>query len=311
MDLTELLPEDLLADVLRRLAPRWLATSRCVCRAWRATVDHCGLLRAVAGLLPRSVAGILLQLENTSSSFLSRPSAGPAVSVDLDCTFSSGDGSKVHDDSFEVRGHCNGLILLQDGAVSCVANPATRRWAHLPPRPPPPFAGPDYFYADGYLVFDPTVSPYYEVFSIPRVRRRYEPSLHGGKHAGRPGLRGGGGTSASLELSPWMDAAPDVVRRGCGASPDARGGTLEARPTQPPCTRPPHPQASLDAMRRGGPAPARRRAPRPPDAARRGHARSGAAVQARVVRGSEAGATSPRRRRRAAATVTEDKIGEE
>jgi hypothetical protein len=154
-----------------------LATSHCDCRAWRATVDHCGLLRAVAGLLPRSVAGILLQLDNTSSSFLSRPSAGPAVSMDLDCTFSSGDGSKVHDDSFEARGHCNGLILLQDGAVSCVANPATRRWAHLPPRPPPPCAGPDYFYADDYLVFDPTVSPYYEVFLIPRVRRRYEPSL--------------------------------------------------------------------------------------------------------------------------------------
>ncbi|RLN40296.1 hypothetical protein C2845_PM01G34570 [Panicum miliaceum] len=150
MDLTELLPEDVLADILRRLAPRWLATSRRVCRAWRATVDRHGLLSAAAGLLPRSVAGILLQYDNTTT--------------------------KVYDEPFEVRGHCNGLILLQNGVVNCVANPATRQWAHLPPRPPPPCAGPDYFYADDYLVFEPTVSPYYEVFSIPRVRRRREPS---------------------------------------------------------------------------------------------------------------------------------------
>ena len=55
MDLAELLPEDVLADVLGRLAPRWLAASRGVCRSWRATVDNRGLLTAIAGLLPRSL----------------------------------------------------------------------------------------------------------------------------------------------------------------------------------------------------------------------------------------------------------------
>uniref|UniRef100_K3Z0P0 F-box domain-containing protein n=2 Tax=Setaria italica TaxID=4555 RepID=K3Z0P0_SETIT len=181
MGLSELLPEDVLADVLRRLAPRWLATSRCVCRSWRATVDNRGLLSAVADLLPRTVAGIFLQHSSTwMSSFLARPSVGPMVSADLDYTF-SGDGDKIYD-SFEVRDHCNGLLLLQN----CVVNPATQQWAHLPPRPPLPCVGPDYFYADEYLVYDPTDSPYYEVFSILRVRRKFElsprhqiPSLEG------------------------------------------------------------------------------------------------------------------------------------
>ena len=118
----------MLADVLRHLAPRWLATSRRVCRAWRAAVDRRGLLSAAAGLLQRSVAEVFLQLNDGASLFLSRPSAGPTVSVDdLDYASFSGDGSKVYD-PFEVRGHCNGLVLLQDSEVnSVVVNPAMRQ----------------------------------------------------------------------------------------------------------------------------------------------------------------------------------------
>ncbi|CAL4934859.1 unnamed protein product [Urochloa decumbens] len=111
------------------------------------------------------------------ASFLCRPSARtPPASADLHYTFSGEDGGKEMEDSFEVRDHCNGLVLLQD----VVANPATRRWARLPPRPPPmppPLAGPDhggYFYANEYLAFDPAVSPHYEVFSVPRVCRKHE-----------------------------------------------------------------------------------------------------------------------------------------
>ncbi|CAN6287448.1 unnamed protein product [Urochloa humidicola] len=164
----DLLPEDVLADILRRLAPRWLAASRCVCRAWRAAVDNRGLLSAAAGLLPRSLAGIFIHHSTDSmTSFLSRPSAGPTVSADLDYTF-SGDGGEKAYDSFGVRDHCNGLVLLQGRVV----NPATRQWSRLPP----PCTGPEYFYADEYLAYDPTVSPNYEVFSIPRVRRRREPN---------------------------------------------------------------------------------------------------------------------------------------
>ncbi|CAL4943323.1 unnamed protein product [Urochloa decumbens] len=167
----DLLPEDVLADILRRLAPRWLATSRCVCRAWRAAVDNRGLLSAVAGLLPRSLAGIFIHhSDDWVTCFLRRPSAGPIVSADLDYTF-SGDGDNKVEYSFEVSDHCNGLVLLQGRVV----NPATRQWARLPPRPPPPCTGPEYFYVEEYLAYDPTVSPHYEVFSIPRVRRRREP----------------------------------------------------------------------------------------------------------------------------------------
>lgn len=56
------LPDDALAGVLRRLAPRDLAASRCVCRAWRRVVDDRRLLRA--DLLPRSLGGIFLNLHD-------------------------------------------------------------------------------------------------------------------------------------------------------------------------------------------------------------------------------------------------------
>ncbi|CAN6289365.1 unnamed protein product [Urochloa humidicola] len=52
------LPDDLIADVLRRLPPRRLAASRGVCRAWRDLVDARRLLRV--DLLPRSVGGIFM-----------------------------------------------------------------------------------------------------------------------------------------------------------------------------------------------------------------------------------------------------------
>ncbi|KAL6637492.1 hypothetical protein ACP70R_025064 [Stipagrostis hirtigluma subsp. patula] len=163
MDAGELLPEDVLADVLRRLAPRCLAASRCVSRAWRAAVDGRGLLRA--DLLPLSLGGIFINTDETWMSWLlSRPTSGPAVSADLSYAFPADDIC----DSFRVRDHCNGLLLLQDRVV---VNPATRRWARLPPWPPPSM-GAGYFYTEEYLAFDPAVSPHYEVFSIPRLRRK-------------------------------------------------------------------------------------------------------------------------------------------
>jgi hypothetical protein len=55
------LPDDVLADVLARLAPRSLTVSRCVCREWRAVVDdRCRqLLRP--DLLPLTVGGIFIE----------------------------------------------------------------------------------------------------------------------------------------------------------------------------------------------------------------------------------------------------------
>jgi len=71
MDLGPSLPDDVLAGVLRRLAPRGLAASRCVCKAWRRVVDDRCLLRA--DLLPLSLGGIFLNLHDLRfTQFLSR-----------------------------------------------------------------------------------------------------------------------------------------------------------------------------------------------------------------------------------------------
>ena len=53
-----LLPEDVLAQILCRLAPRDLAASRCVCGEWKRAIDGRRLL--CAHLLPLSVGGIFL-----------------------------------------------------------------------------------------------------------------------------------------------------------------------------------------------------------------------------------------------------------
>jgi hypothetical protein len=47
-----------------------------------------------------------------------------------------------------------------------VVNPATRRWAPLPPRP-----SDDADFVEEFIVFDPTVSLHYEVFMVPFVVR--------------------------------------------------------------------------------------------------------------------------------------------
>ncbi|KAF6995942.1 hypothetical protein CFC21_012360 [Triticum aestivum] len=156
------LPDDALAEVLRRLAPHVLAAARRVCKAWRDTVDAC--LRG--SLLSRSVRGIFINFTQHScfSEFFSRPSTGPAICGGLDFLPCMG---------VQVTGHCNGLLLCgermnEDRALprEYVVNPATRRWARLPRRPPPHMPG---FDQTAYLAFDPAVSTHYQVFLIPRL----------------------------------------------------------------------------------------------------------------------------------------------
>ncbi|CAM0955468.1 unnamed protein product [Alopecurus aequalis] len=149
------LPDDVLAEVLRRLPPLVLATSRRVCRAWRDAVDA----RLRGHLLSRSVRGIFINYiaHKHCSEFFSRPSTGPAICGGLD--FLPTVGVRVAD-------HCNGLLLCGDGEREYVVNPATRRWARLPKRPPPHMPG---FGQSAYLAFDPAVSPHYEVFVITRL----------------------------------------------------------------------------------------------------------------------------------------------
>ncbi|XP_048551049.1 uncharacterized protein LOC125530697 [Triticum urartu] len=157
---TKLLPDDVLADILRRLPPHSLTASRCVCKAWHAMIDAGHLLRA--DLLPHTLGEIFIYFRFLPLFWVSelfRPSTRTAVSGDL--SYSS---------NTAVREHCNGLVLLLSHMV---VNPATRQCARLPPLPPlPSRAGMEDFYVlggDKFLVFDPSVSPHYEVVSIPLV----------------------------------------------------------------------------------------------------------------------------------------------
>ncbi|XP_044452691.1 uncharacterized protein [Triticum aestivum] len=180
-DLTRILPEDMLADVLRHLAPRWLAASRCVCRDWRATVDARRLLRA--DLLPLSFHGIFLHFDaHTFPELFARPSSsstgGLAISGGLDFLPDANTSIKIPQHGYRkgcrygIVDHCNGLLLLGNRYV---VNPATRRCHHLPLCPPAPklplqmVGHVRQITFNRYLVFDPMVSPHYEVFVIPRT----------------------------------------------------------------------------------------------------------------------------------------------
>ncbi|CAN6281894.1 unnamed protein product [Urochloa humidicola] len=149
----ELLPNDLLADILARLHPslRSLALSRCVCRAWRErdTVDTLGLLRT--NLLPLSVGGIFVGMghEPAPPEFFSPPSAARRIAGKLE-----GYVDKDWEGSIpQVVNCCNGLLLLAHHVV----NPATRRQARLPPWPGFPA------WDGAHLAFDPAESPHYTV----------------------------------------------------------------------------------------------------------------------------------------------------
>jgi hypothetical protein len=169
MDLTRILPEDMLLDVLRRLPPDTLALSRCVCKAWRATVDG-----HRADLLTLSVEGVFLELYDSSMTpgyraqeypipvLFSRPSTGRKIPADLGY-LDLDDGESGYISS--ILDCCNGLLLLRNDRV---VNPATRQWAQVPEIS----AGWRWRcrIASKYLAFDPLVSPHYEVLSIPEIQ---------------------------------------------------------------------------------------------------------------------------------------------
>ncbi|CAM0875722.1 unnamed protein product [Alopecurus aequalis] len=161
-----LLPEDVLADIFRRLPPHSLAVLRCICRAWCAFIDARRLLRKE---LPHTVGSLIINLHALRSSWLlSHPSAGPAILTNIDHAI-SGKLDHLLNPSVYVKDHCNGLLLIGDTVV----NPATRQSSRLPSYPPPCLHPWYFFYTNNYIVFDPAVSPHYEVLSVPRVRYRH------------------------------------------------------------------------------------------------------------------------------------------
>ncbi|CAL5034578.1 unnamed protein product [Urochloa decumbens] len=158
----DLLPEELLADILRRLPPRPLAVCRSVSKGLRAAIDGRGILAALAHRIPRSLRGIFVNcVDQESPCFFSWiENAAPLIDGELSSL------GPVSNRWREVVHHCNGLLLsLEDEKRLYVYNPATRRWAQLPPRPK------GFGHAE-HLVFDPTVSLHYEVISFAEAPRK-------------------------------------------------------------------------------------------------------------------------------------------
>ncbi|VAH23640.1 unnamed protein product [Triticum turgidum subsp. durum] len=163
----DMMHTDLLLDILRRLPPRSLAVSRCACKAWRAAIDHHRLLRA--DLLPLSVdAAVYDELNIYPPRLFGRRSAARHIPGELEYLAES------RLDVPGVQDHCNGLFLVRSKSRqrrAKVVNPATRQWAPLPLLPCacswPAMCG--RCHNNRYLVYDPTVSPHYQVFYIPRV----------------------------------------------------------------------------------------------------------------------------------------------
>jgi hypothetical protein len=160
MDHTEPLPADVLPNILARLAPRWIAVSRCVRKAWRATVDDSRLLRA--DLLPLSMPGIFFVAHDAEfPPYLSRP---PHQPVGADFRYLRELGYTV---TFVISDHCNGLLLVDEDLM---VNPATRRCERLPYTPDlPPCTRHKISHRCNlkeYIAFDPAISPHYEVFLI-------------------------------------------------------------------------------------------------------------------------------------------------
>ncbi|XP_066344496.1 putative F-box protein At3g16210 [Miscanthus floridulus] len=160
----DLLPDGVLTDILRRLAPCSLAASRCVRKSWCTIIDTMRLLRT--DLLPLRLDGFFC-LDNIlipPPYFFSRnrSTAGRHRRIRGRLDF-LGTPLDLH-----IVDHCNGLLLLDHGRV---VNPATRQWVRLPPSPDPSVVMEDFF--QGHcLVYDPVVSPHYEVVLIhllPRV----------------------------------------------------------------------------------------------------------------------------------------------
>nr|CAB3498893.1 unnamed protein product [Digitaria exilis] len=153
------LPEDVLADVLSLLPPRALAVSRAVCKAWRAVADADARCQLRTDLLPVTVGGVfIMKNEPEDPAFFARPSMAHRIAGDVGWYLRK---AGFFADVPWVVDCCNGLLLLDD--ADQVVNPATKQWACLPPCP-------ILRRADGYhykfLVFDPMVSPHYQVLAM-------------------------------------------------------------------------------------------------------------------------------------------------
>ncbi|PVH36824.1 hypothetical protein PAHAL_6G176300 [Panicum hallii] len=167
-----LLPDDMLADVLRRLPPRSLAASRCVRKQWCSIIDARRMLRV--DLLPLQLDGFFCNPNHLQDrpSFFAPPSTMRRITTCLDDIYDTLSYDTLG--YMSIEDHCNGLLLL---GQHMVVNPATRQWATLPAYPSS--SSSSFSRVDDQLllrvdnqliVYDPMVSPqHYEVFLIPML----------------------------------------------------------------------------------------------------------------------------------------------
>ncbi|CAO2146383.1 unnamed protein product [Urochloa humidicola] len=164
---TTALPDDLLADVLGRLPARSLAASRRVCKAWRDVIDQRRLLLRLRHQLPHSLRGLFINYQDYGKPhFFSRPglaAAGPRIEGKVDFIVRERTYGFNWTSWHEVTDHCNGLLLYRDTDLNVLytRNPATQRWARLPP------CTGDASGRRAFLVFDPAVSLQYKVLLAP------------------------------------------------------------------------------------------------------------------------------------------------
>lgn len=166
------LPDDIQADILRRLGAHSLARCRCACAPWQCLVDARGLLRphtlprrAFPGFFAnlRAVATEPWRKPGGSAVFLPPP-ASRAHAVDRLAFLRPQLPSFLTE--IVVRDQCNGLVLCfwaGEPTVGFVCNPTTQRWARLPDPPDRWPRGHD----GAFLAFDPAVSLDYEAFLLP------------------------------------------------------------------------------------------------------------------------------------------------
>ncbi|CAN6222274.1 unnamed protein product [Urochloa humidicola] len=155
----DLLPQELIGDILQRLPAREIAVCRSVSKDLRAAIDGRGLL--VAHLAPRGLRGVFINFTGQDQPYFFSRHERAAPSVDGELHF-----LPITDLRWTEAVHqSNGLLLVQDWDTLYVCNPATRRWADLPPRP-------EGFDDAEHLIFDPTVSLHYEVISFTNLPRK-------------------------------------------------------------------------------------------------------------------------------------------
>ncbi|KAL6885472.1 hypothetical protein ACP4OV_010251 [Aristida adscensionis] len=227
------LPEDALAEVLRRLPARSLAAAACVCTAWRAVVDGRALLLPHRALLPRSVRGLVVNYIDTQRPYLfarrrspaPAPATAPPKFYDLSPPLAPGE---LWPSDWSVLDHCNGLLLCEvasDADDLAVCNPATRRWAALPWR------AHDRSYEGACLAFNPAASPHYEVLVIPERGKRKSPPERRPETEAERALRRRRELDAPFCLD-WFFSSPEgvVMDVEVEEEPDDGGGPVEWPP---------------------------------------------------------------------------------